>query len=772
MPKKQKFFSKKTAIIAGVVLFALIVPNFCHALFGIDGESIAQSIMAWVTHIILSFFSLFVDLAARFLEAMLNIGFASHKDVVEIGWKIVRDFSNMFFILFMVIIAFATILRIERYGIKELLPKVIIIALLINFSLVICYLIIDFSDIAAHYFINSAKQGLSGQQSIATVLRDGLNLTKVMIPNNCDDTYQQSMQTCALFTNPIDIAACAAAASTALNTCKTEQDNLAKTTNQEGNFINMVISTIFGSIILMIAAFILFVGGILIVVRLFFLWFLVMLVPFVFLCYLMPALRGNWQKWWRSFLSWCFFAPIYCFFIWLAIKLILEKRINQTIGVTGDAGNQTLGTAFFGTTDNLIAYLFTAALLIGGLIAAKQMGIYGANIALTVGQKWGRGAKDWAKRTSMRPVKYVASQAGGAITAGAGKLFGGKFGRRLEAKGYQIKARAAEERVHKAYAAMLGTMSNENLKEEVKTAKGIRRIIATREAQKRGILREADRDTVKKASEAMRAYGATDVARQLEELRPDAIKEKDRRREAIERAIKEGTHKKWSKEVFEGLEGQEIVAELQRQLAPSEFADVFKGWATDIKERAEIAMRSGFTDKFDVTTEAGKENRSKREAFAKATGKVNQAFFGDATGNIKYGGIPEAEKQAENHIKSLNDEGIGKLYLKDEKNKIILARYMTTSQVEGAGAKLSGADKQFIKQQLEGMKDKPDRKEVLEQVNRSIVWGGSAPLRTVDLREGRITKEEAEEKLGEEFQKYKQEKKKKTGSITDESITD
>ena len=681
MPKKQKFFSKKTAIIAGVVLFALIVPNFCHALFGIDGESIAQSIMAWVTHIILSFFSLFVDLAARFLEAMLNIGFASHKDVVEIGWKIVRDFSNMFFILFMVIIAFATILRIERYGIKELLPKVIIIALLINFSLVICYLIIDFSDIAAHYFINSAKQGLSGQQSIATVLRDGLNLTKVIIPADCDNQYQESLKTCALFPNPIDIAACAAAASTALNTCKTEQDNLAKTTNQEGNFINMVISTIFGSIILMIAAFILFVGGILIVVRLFFLWFLVMLVPFVFLCYLMPALRGNWQKWWRSFLSWCFFAPIYCFFIWLAIKLILEKRINQTIGVTGDAGNQTLGTAFFGTTDNLIAYLFTAALLIGGLIAAKQMGIYGANTAMAIGQKWGRAA---ASRVTRYP-REVGTLVSGAVAREMGKGlqkipgFRG-FGRGLEQRGVLLQRRALESKQMKDFEKLVDLMSSKQKEAEIRGGiSPARSTKAALSAMRAGELEKMSTETQRIAERMFRAYGFRKESEDLIAKNPAIIENKGDREEAVKEDTEKGNHKNYREKAFEGTEGQEIADYMiQSQVTAGDAAKTLKEMRKDTQAMALKANRASFNNNF---TDANEIRRRSVEAIM--TGKIDVAFTDTRTGMVNEPALKAFVKKIQpEHFRDIDPASIP-----------AIAKYVDTSAAVEMGRYISGEKK-------------------------------------------------------------------------------
>jgi hypothetical protein len=49
------------------------------------------------------------------------------------GWVITRDIANMFFIVILLVIAFATILQIEQYNYKKWLPKLILMAILINF---------------------------------------------------------------------------------------------------------------------------------------------------------------------------------------------------------------------------------------------------------------------------------------------------------------------------------------------------------------------------------------------------------------------------------------------------------------------------------------------------------------------------------------------------------------------------------------------------------------------------------------------------------------
>ena len=76
--------------------------------------------------------------------------------IVQTGWHITRDLANMFFILILLIIAFATVLRIQSYAIQQLWWKVLVAALLINFSLVIAGFVVDFSQILTTFFIKQA----------------------------------------------------------------------------------------------------------------------------------------------------------------------------------------------------------------------------------------------------------------------------------------------------------------------------------------------------------------------------------------------------------------------------------------------------------------------------------------------------------------------------------------------------------------------------------------------------------------------------------------
>ena len=86
------------------------------------------------------------------VSEMLNIParemFADSKGVFQ-AWDIVKNIANVLFIILFLIVIFSQLtgVGIDNYGIKRVLPKIIIAAILINLSYIICELAVDISNI-------------------------------------------------------------------------------------------------------------------------------------------------------------------------------------------------------------------------------------------------------------------------------------------------------------------------------------------------------------------------------------------------------------------------------------------------------------------------------------------------------------------------------------------------------------------------------------------------------------------------------------------------
>ncbi|MBR0465651.1 hypothetical protein IJJ02_02605 [Candidatus Saccharibacteria bacterium] len=85
-------------------------------------------------------------------------------DGTYLAWDIFRNFANIAFVILFLVVIFSQLtgVGIDNYGIKRMLPKLIVAAILINLSYVICQLAVDLSNILGSslesLFINIAKQ--------------------------------------------------------------------------------------------------------------------------------------------------------------------------------------------------------------------------------------------------------------------------------------------------------------------------------------------------------------------------------------------------------------------------------------------------------------------------------------------------------------------------------------------------------------------------------------------------------------------------------------
>ena len=112
-------------------------------------------VLGLIAFLITSVFGFITTILVKILVDVAQFNNIINVETVKIGWIVVRDICNMFFVLVLLVIAFATILRYENYSAKRLLPKLLIMAVLINFSRMICGVIIDFSQVIMLTFINA-----------------------------------------------------------------------------------------------------------------------------------------------------------------------------------------------------------------------------------------------------------------------------------------------------------------------------------------------------------------------------------------------------------------------------------------------------------------------------------------------------------------------------------------------------------------------------------------------------------------------------------------
>src|SRR3989344_4998719 len=108
------------------------------------------------------------SLLATGVDSVLSIPIANNPVVTE-SWGIVRGFANMFFIIALIIMAFGTIFSIQKYHYQSLIVRFLIAALLVNLSLVIGEVIIDWTQSLSNVFLTASG-------SIGSRIAQGIDL--------------------------------------------------------------------------------------------------------------------------------------------------------------------------------------------------------------------------------------------------------------------------------------------------------------------------------------------------------------------------------------------------------------------------------------------------------------------------------------------------------------------------------------------------------------------------------------------------------------------
>ena len=294
---------------------------------------------------------------------------------VMTGWTIFRDIANLGFVLGIIIIAIATILRYKNYTAKQILWKLIVAALVVNFSLVIAGAFITASNSVSSYLLNAIGGDVPGK------IGDSFGYTQI-VSGLADWGVGSNL---AAFVGVGDSASFAV-------------------------IMSLAVVLIFGVIFLF--TLLAFAGMLLL--RYFWLVFLIMVSPITWLLWIFPSTSKYFKQWWEKFLHWIQFAPLMLIFMYIALSVLagwtkyqalVESKLGSGYSFLGVGGSSSgSNNLHFGT---LMVAVIACALLIGGLKMAQAMGMGGAAWALSAADK----TKKWAQKRAKRTGSAIGSRA-------------------------------------------------------------------------------------------------------------------------------------------------------------------------------------------------------------------------------------------------------------------------------------------------------------------------------------------------------------------------
>jgi len=330
-----------------VLLFSLAPFSFAQA--GL-GSTIANAITGAIAQVLSVLFGIVAFLLAGIFLAISTVLFAiidyflsstvipggdNTPDFVEASFNLVLQFVNMFFILILVFIGLATILRLQTYELKKTLPLLLIMALLVNFSGVFVGFIVDMTNLPAHFFLEQAKG-------------DWGDMIRVFNPEGSPEE---------------------------------------KLGTQIASIIYFLVATLIYLVLIIVFA-----------VRTMFLWLLTILAPLAFASYILPATRAKiWSVWWQNLIQWSLFVIPVTFFMFLAHAALtgvgnVLPEDPLLVNPDADGGIRFLRDFLAPFTALFILYIGVTVSQQMAPAAAKAVADFGQRRGMAIGKGLGSGA--------------------------------------------------------------------------------------------------------------------------------------------------------------------------------------------------------------------------------------------------------------------------------------------------------------------------------------------------------------------------------------------
>ena len=331
--------------------------------------------------------------------------------VVTMGWVIIRDLVNVFFIVILMASAFMSIIGLgDKYGLhyKKVLPGLVVGAIIVNFSRTLMLLAIDASQVVTMTFISAFEGTIAGNIFQAF----GISRMTQLQTQAAQGGAQSAQQ--ALDVASIGIAYLLA--------------------------IFMLVTAV--AIVLLYVGYFIF--------RIIGLWLLIVISPAAFVASSLPGKFGSSMDaltgdFWDKFKTFLTGGPTIAFMLWLAFAVIQETSAQMAGGTAcaPGAGAQNLmgfeipaslqSEVFvncMGTVPQLATFIVSASLLVIGFGAAtktvRQTGAIGDALVGMVNQQ----RKAWMGRLQRAPITVgkVAGRGVAAAGRGAFNLVDRKYG--------------------------------------------------------------------------------------------------------------------------------------------------------------------------------------------------------------------------------------------------------------------------------------------------------------------------------------------------------
>lgn len=293
---------------------------------------------------------------------------------IGVTWRILRDVGNIILIFGFIAMGIAVIIEADWYGSgTKFLPKLLIAAVFVNFSLFISGAVVSAGNLFATQFYTQINAGQpAGQKNLSFdgVHNEGIS-NKLMAQLGLQTLYNVNFaQNKAIFSAG-----------------------------------NMWIVGFMAILLFLVAAFVMFSLAFILIARFVALVFIIIIAPIGFVGLAVPKLEEYAQQWWSQLIEQTITAPVLLLMLYVALRVITDVQFLSDFGVPSKAswldvmtGNTAGTVAAAGAALNngqsvsslaglLLSFLIAMGLLLVVTVLAKKLSAFGAGWATGLASK-------------------------------------------------------------------------------------------------------------------------------------------------------------------------------------------------------------------------------------------------------------------------------------------------------------------------------------------------------------------------------------------------
>jgi hypothetical protein len=305
-------------------------------------------ISAWISSIGNSFFNILIK------YTVLDFATYGNNAAVQAGWKVARDLVNIFLIFIILYAAISIILQLGLDA-KRVITRVVVVALLVNFSAFFTGIVIDTSNVIATQFYYMA----------------GGN-TQTPAPGQVNDITTQLHK----------------GMDTTMATLKLPGNTVGKSTTE---VLVSMIPVLIGKIALdLITTIIMFFSALMFLSRFITLIILIVLSPLAFMAAILPRTNKYWNDWGDKLIHQSFFAPVFFLMFYITVQITKQGSVQGIAEAAKGGAGTNMGFAY-----GVIYVLLVNGMMVASLMVANSLGASGAGAGMNALKKLGnftRGA--------------------------------------------------------------------------------------------------------------------------------------------------------------------------------------------------------------------------------------------------------------------------------------------------------------------------------------------------------------------------------------------